>query len=315
MSTANDSTLTSRSQRRTRKQKTKITAGHFLVLVVVLAALLGVGAYCYRTYFTSTPEYRIGQAFDYIEKADEKLAKINAVIDSEIIEVQPKEIGALRNDIEPTRDLLREAAEYIRLAQDHAGESETTRLENIRRSIALRGNLLGLIPELLDVTEKSAIALEGVNKGWTYLKEATKASAAATEAFDMKDKAGMLESVKQNNEALTALAKARVEFNDAERALEGLDFADYIAYIDIREQMAEAAIKAANDWTSDDKTALKIDVQTYSKLLAKAQDMEENTLVSPTDIVASTYQTLVGEQNTEYLDIRDQVRALDSLVR
>jgi hypothetical protein len=184
----------------------------------------------------------------------------------------------------------------------------------VQESVALRGHMLGLAPELLDVTEKSAEALKGVTAGWDKLMEATQSSSVAKEAFDKQDKAGMMESVKNNNGALDALARARVEFNDAERALEGLSFDTYRTYIDLREQMAQYAINAANSWASSDQTALALDLERYETLRAQVTAMEAE-LIAPTAIVADAYQKLVGAQNTEYLDIREQVLTLDKKVR
>jgi hypothetical protein len=315
MNTEYDNTHATRSERRNRKNKPKVSVGHFLILGVILTVILGVGGYAYYAYYTSTSQYRIEQAFKYIDQADAKLDRINEVIETDITDDAAEKVKEVKDSIEPTRDLLREAASHIKAAQGRAANGDVELLADIQQSIALRGQILGLAPELLEVTEKSANALSGVNAGSTKLKEATEASIAATEAFDKQDKAGMLESVKQNNKALDALARARVEFNDAERVLPGLSFADCIAYIDIREQMAQAAIKAANDWTSDDKTALKVDLETYAKLLVQAQAMEEANLITPVDIVAATYHELVGLQNAEYLDIREQVLTLDKKVR
>jgi len=313
MNTDNNSTPLSRSERRERKKKSKFNAGHLIIVVIILALLAGVGAYSYYAYYTSTTQYRVTQAFELIDKADDKIARIDAVVDSEITDETADQVEAVRETIEPTRDILREAADYIKRAQENASAEDMERLVLIQESIALRGQMLGLFPQLLDVTEQSARALTGVLVGWEKLIEAQEASVAATEAFDKQDKAGMLESVKQNNEALSALARARVEFNDAERALEGLSFKVYIDYIDLREQMAETAIKAANAWTADDETALKIDLEKYAELLALAQAMEP--LTPPADIVAATYQELVGAQSAEYFEIREQVLSLDKKVR
>ncbi|MCL2818217.1 MAG: hypothetical protein FWD41_00570 [Actinomycetia bacterium] len=305
----------SRSERRARDTKPKFTAGHLIIGVTIALLLAGVGGYSYWAYYTSTTQYRIEQAFDLIDSAQKKLDVINVVIDSDITDETAGQIDDVRETIEPTRELLREAADYIKRAQENATDEEMERLVSIQESIALRGQLLGLIPDLLDVTEQSATALRGVNVGWEKLVEATGAATAAKEAFDKQDKAGMLESVKQNNEALSALARARVEFNDAERALEGLSFEVYITYIDIREQMAQSAIKAANDWTGEDQTALKIDLDKYAELLMQATIMEETDLVAPADLVAQRYHELVGAKNAEYFEIREQVLTLDNKVR
>jgi len=315
MSEDNNSTSVSRSQRRARDKKTKLSAGHFILALGIISVLIGVGGYAYWAYYTSTVEYRIGQAFELIDAADEKLAAIDAVVVADITDETADQVEEVRDTIEPTRELLREAADFIKRAQENATEEEMQRLTMIQESIALRGQLLGLIPDLLDVTEQSATALTAVNVGWEKLVEATSAATAAKEAFDKQDKAGMLESVKQNNEALSSLARARVEFNDAERTLEGLSFEMYITYIDIREQMAQSAIKAANDWTGSDETALRIDLDKYSELLAQATDMEENQLVQPSDLVAARYHELVGAQSAEYVEIREQVLTLDNKVR
>ena len=317
MSTDYHSTLPSRSERRERREsrKTTFNAGHFIIVGVVLALIGGVGAYSYYAYFTSTTEYRIEQAFEFIDNADTNLARINAVIDGDITDDTEDKVKESLELIEPTRDHLREAANLIKKAQEGAASEDEERLAAIKESIALRGQLLALAPEVLEVTARSAVALSGVTVGWEKLIEATTASASAAAAYENLDKAGMLDAVKYSNAALDALARARVEFNDAERALEGLSFKTYIDYIDIREQMAEAAIKMANDWTNDDQTALKIDMATYNELLLQAQAMEDNDLVPPSDIVAARYQALVGTQNADYLAIRDQIAALDVQVR
>jgi len=315
MNTDNNSTPLSRSERRERKKKAKFNAGQLIIAGVIVALLAGVGFYSYYAYYTSTTEYRIEQAFELIDKADEMIARIDAVVDSEITDETADQVEAVQETIEPTRDVLREAADYIKRAQAHASEEDRERLVAIQESIALRGQMLGLFPDLLKVTEQSAKALTGVIAGWDKLTEANEAATAATIAFDKQDKAGMLESVKQNNEALSALARARVEFNDAERALEGLSFKTYIDYIDIREKMAESAIKAANDWTSNDETALKVDLEKYNELLILAQIMEEEEIIHPRDIVAAAYQGLAGEQHAEYFEIREQVLSLDKKVR
>jgi len=305
----------SRSQRRQRQKKPSFTLGHLVIIGVIIAIVSGVGAYAYHTFYTSTVDYRVEQAFSLIDKADEKMGALHSVISADITDETADKIKKVTESIEPTRDLLRGAADYIKRAQESATTEEMERLVMIQESVALRGQLLGLAPDLLEVTEKSAIALRGVNVGWENLIAATEASVRAKEAFDMQDKAGMLESVKQNNDALSQLARARVEFNDAERVLEGLSFAVYLEYIDIREQMAQTAIKAANDWTGEDKTALKIDLEHYADLLSQAAIMEENQLVPPAEIVAATYQELVGEASTEYFAIREAVRTLDNKVR
>ena len=314
MSTDNDSMSISRAERRQRKKKPTFTFGHLVIIVAILGIISGVGAYAYHSYYTTTIDYRVAQAFDRIDKADVKLDALHAVIDSDITEETADQVKVVNESIEPTRDLLREAADYIKKAQETAPEAEMERLVMMQESVALRGQLLGLAPDLLAVTEQSAIALRGVNVGWENLISATEASVRAKEAYDLQDKAGMLESVKLNNEALSQLARARVEFNDAERALEGLSFADYLDYIDIREQIAQAAIKAANDWTSDDKTALKVDLQHYEDLLGQALAMEDE-LVPPAEIVDATYQQLVGEVSAEYFQIRETLLTLDKKVR
>lgn len=303
------------SEHRRRQKKPKLNAGLLIIGAIILLLLVGVGGYAYWSYYTTTTDYRIEQAFGLIDQADEKLHAINVVIDSDITDKTADQVNKVSETIEPTRDFLREAADYIKRAQEHATEDELERLVSIQESIALRGQLLGLIPDLLDVTEQSATALQGVNTGWEKLVEATQSATAAKEAFDKQDKAGMLESVKQNNEALSALARARVEFNDAERTLEGLSFEIYITYIDIREQMAQAAIKAANDWTSGDETALKIDLKSYGGLLEQATTMEEYDLIPPADLVAARYHELVGAKSAEYFDIREQILTLDNKVR
>jgi len=315
MSTDNNNMPTTRSQRRQRQKKPRITTGHLIIFAVICALVVAVGGYAYHAYYTTTVDYRVARAFELIDKADIKLDALHAVIVSDITDGTIDQVKAASESIEPTRDLLRGAADFIKKAQESAPEEELERLKMIQESIALRGQLLGLAPDLLSVTEQSAIALRGVNVGWENLISATEASVNAKAAFDMQDKAGMLESVKQNNEALSQLARARVEFNDAERSLEGLSFEVYLAYIDIREQMAQAAIKAANDWTSEDKTALKIDLDHYEELLAQAVAMEEEQLVPPAEIVAQVYQELVGEASAEYFRIRETLLTLDNKVR
>ena len=315
MDTDNDSTLPPRSERRQRQKKPKLQIGHFIIALAVVALIGGIGVYSYHVYYTSTTDYRVEQAFRFVDRADEKLTKIDAIINSEVSEDTAKEVDAALKSIEPTRDLLRQAADFIKRAQANAGADEKEYLTNIQESIALRGQMLGLAPELLNVTQQSAKALKGATKGWNKLTAATKAATAATKAFDKEDKAGMLESVKKNNDALTALAEARVEFNDATRVLEGLAFDAYLSYIDLREQMAQSAISAANSWASNDKTALKVDLERYEKLRTQAAAMEDNELVTPEAIIANAYQQLVGAQNAEYLDIREQVLTLDKKVR
>jgi|GEM_PF-1641142 len=318
MDDSNHNTGSSRtsSRRRSSTQRPKKTNVGLWIIVGLLALLFaGIGGYVAIVHLTTTPSYRISQAQKTLEQADELIETIRIAVETETNDETSQYVDVARKNIEPTRALLSEAASTLRKAEERAHGDEQEAIELLLETIALRGTLLELAPGLLDYTELSAQALDSARKGAGNFSEARDSTVAALEAFDRQDRNGMLDSVKYNNDALTKLARARVEFNDAIRTLEGLNLDVYIELIDLHEQMAQSLINAANSWTSKNETVMKVDLERYDTLKSKVDALFASGVAEPEDVVTTVYFALINEPIQEFSNILQEIKDVNAKVR
>lgn len=287
----------------------------FAVTMACLIALVSLALYVGYRVHTSSPEYQMRTALEYIARADIGIVQVDDVINSEITIDTAQQVVTAQSGIDAAKQSLSKANDILIAVYDKASAQERRRIALLQEAIVARGQLLSLAPPLLQVTESSAQALVEAAQGWEDLKKATDVSAQAVDSIQSQTKASVKKSVKQNAEAIEHLRTAVSRFKVAQKRFDEVDFSSYIDYLNVRLKMSSALQKAGQSWLAGDAGKFMGHVQTYNGLSVQAEKMEKKTLKLPSEVIAKAYQDIVGTINKEYFAIRTKVLQVDSMVR
>lgn len=312
----NDSTPDTIRVRNLRpKTRRVMSVQAFAVTMACLIALVSLALYVGYRVHTSSPEYQMRTALEYIARADIGIVQVDDVINSEITIDTAQQVVTAQSGIDAAKQSLSKANDILIAVYDKASAQERRRIALLQEAIVARGQLLSLAPPLLQVTESSAQALVEAAQGWEDLKKATDVSAQAVDSIQSQTKASVKKSVKQNVEAIEHLRTAVSRFKVAQKRFDEVDFSSYIDYFNVRLKMSSALQKAGQSWLAGDAGKFMGYVQTYNGLSVQAEKMEKKTLKLPSEVIAKAYQDIVGTINKEYFAIRTKVLQVDSMVR
>lgn len=295
-----------------RRQLSAAQIGYgLLVAVVALALIVWVGF----IYYTSTPEYKIRTALEYVARADVAIVQVDDIINSEITLDTAAAVVTARSGIDGAKDSLRKGTQLINEVQPHATPAQKRRTALLSEAIKARMQMLSLAPPLLAITESSAQALIQVAAAWDNLTLATQNTAKGIRQLKKLKTTQMKEALKYHREAVRELQKASAEFKQAQESFSEVDFTVYINYLNLRKKMSSTMVAACKQWLAGDKSGFSRSIETYNGLSRKARKVETANLRVPSEEIAGAYKTIVGTINEEYFAIRAKVLQVDSLVR
>lgn len=287
----------------------------FALLMACLIALVSIAVYVGYRVHTSSPEYQMRTALEYIARADIGIVQVDDVINSEITIDTAQQVVTAQSGIGAAKQSLSRANDILLAVVDKASAQERRRIALLQEAIVARGQLLSLAPPLLQVTESSAQALVEAAQGWEDLKKATDVSARAIESIQSQTRSSVRQSVNLNAQAIEHLRTSLSRFQVAHKRFEKVDFAPYTDYLNVRLRMSKALQKAGQSWLAGDTGRFIEQVQAYNGLSVQAAKMEKRTLILPNEVIANAYQDIVGTINKEYFAIRTKVLQVDSMVR
>lgn len=296
-----------------RKRKLSLTQiGYGLTFgVVALALIVWVGF----LYYTSTPEYKIRTALEYVARADVAIVQVDDIINSEITLDTAAAVVTARSGIDGAKDSLRKGTQLINEIKPRATAPQKRRITLLGEAITARMQMLSLAPPLLAVTESSAQALIQVADAWDNLTLATQNTAKGIRHLKKLKTSSMKEALEYHRDSVRELQAASGGFKQAQESFSEVDFTLYIDYLALRKKMSSTMVSACKQWLAGDKSAFSRSIESYNGLSRKARKVETANLRVPSEEIVGAYKTIVGTINEEYFAIRAKVLQVDSLVR
>lgn len=277
------------------------------VIVVGGAALSGYQVLAGRRLV----EKDISRATATIERADELVARVDAVVGARVrsgLESQTAEAGTLvgpaRADLESAIDLLDEASGSVR-------GDDVDRVRLLTEAASARLEMLEQAPGILGSLSEAARALPKVESGWARVVEADAISDRAVREYNKLTKTGVRASSRLNKQAGVELVSAREEFLAAEAAFPDAGIEVYVAYVDARIKLNGLSQRSDAAWLDGRISEANDLIDSYNagdkRAIAQAKELPS----SPTSVIATAYEEATKDAREKYYAARDRAIQAD----